>query len=141
EGDRITVPLGGNTWKSGEGRSGGRITNDGITHWTDDENSFTTYVRLAKTGTLEVWLQGNVPQGESDLQVSINGVAKKVKMDGSGTKEFKAGEWVISDTGYVAIHLKGLSKTGSQFANLTNILLGGTAVNDRARFVKSNEGN
>ncbi|RZJ64794.1 MAG: DUF3472 domain-containing protein, partial [Flavobacterium sp.] len=51
------------------------------------------------------------------------------------------GEWEITDTGYVAIEIKGLSASSGQFPNIASLQLGGTAITDKTSYVKSNEGN
>lgn len=138
--DTITVPLGGNAWRSGDERRGGRITNNGIENWTDRNVTFTAYVRLNKPGTLNVALNAKVPFGKSILEVGINKKKRKVMLSGNGD-QVDAGTWRIKDTGYVAIYIKGLSKTGNTFANIPSLKLSGSAVNAQTAYVKNNEGN
>ena len=137
---KIQVPIGGNTWASGD-KTGGRVTNKGIINWTNPKITFSTYVRINKTGSLKVSINVGVPQGESSIEISINGHSKKINVEGSGTKEYLAGEWEISDTGYIAIQLKGLSKTGEVFGNVSTLELEGSVINDHTAFTKNNEGN
>ena len=47
-GQAAVVPLGGNTWKTGAGKSGGTVNKNGISGWTSPEAAFTTYVRFAQ---------------------------------------------------------------------------------------------
>lgn len=138
---RITVPLGGNTWSSAKDQSGGKITKNGIENWRDRAAIFTTYVRVVKTGTLKVWLNLKVPDGKSVLLITIAGHSEKINAEGTDAKDYYAGEWAIADTGYVAFQLKGLSKTGNAFADVSNLKLEGAAINDRIAFTKNNEGN
>lgn len=137
---KIQVPVGGNTWASGD-KAGGKVTNKGIVNWTNPQTTFTTYVRINETGSLKVSANVEVPQGESSIEISINGHSKRIDAEGSGTKEYFAGEWKLADTGYIAIHLKGLSKTGEVFANVSMLQLEGSVINQRTAFTKNNEGN
>ena len=139
EGNRVSVPLGGNTWSSP--KEEGRITSNGIENWTDRAAIFTTYLRVSKAGTLKVWLDLKVPDGKSALSITIKGRSEKINAEGTDAKDHYAGEWNIADTGYIAIQLKGLSKTGNAFAEVSNLKLEGTAINDRIAFTKNNEGN
>lgn len=137
----IVLPLGGNGWNTGS-RRGGRITNDGIRYWRNADAVFTTYIRLGQTGHLKVWLDGDVPSGQSELRVTIGKQSRTVKLESSlaGDPVF-AGSWNIKDTGYVAIELKGISKTGSVYADLNNLLLKGKATEGTTAYTKNNKGN
>jgi len=137
---RINVPLGGNTWSSGV-KSGGNVTNYGIENWTKESTMFTIYVRVAKTGTIKVWLNMKVPEGKSKIELSINGRSKKMNAEGVDAKDYYVGEWKIVDTGYIAFHLKGISKAGETFGDIANLELEGTAINEHTAFTKNNEGN
>lgn len=137
---RINVPLGGNTWSSGD-KSGGKVTNNGIENWTNENTIFTTYVRVAKTGTIQAWLNMKVPEGKSEIELSINGRSKKINAEGNDAKDYYVGEWKIVDTGYIAFQLKGISKTGEVFGDISSLELEGSVINDRTAFTKNNEGN
>lgn len=141
DGSRLLVPIAGNTWESGPERSRGTITDSGIRHWSDVRDSFTTYVRVAATGTLHLWMRGSVPTGNSQLAVRVGDIEKIVGLRGTETKDYELGVWNVRDTGYLAIHVSGLAKTGDIFADMNALLLDGTAINDRTVFVKNNKGN
>jgi hypothetical protein len=136
----ITIPIGGNTWSNGD-KTGGSVTNNGIENWTDNNTSFTTYVRFAKTGDLKVWVNLKVPVGSSKIQISITGSSKEIDAKGATEKKYYVGEWEIPDTGYIAIQLKGISKTGNAFAEITDLEMEGTAINEHTAYTKNNEGN
>lgn len=136
---QITVPLGGNTYASQTKNAS--ITKRGIENWSDPNISFKVYVRLAKTGNLSVSLtQLTQIVGESELSISINKQAKKVLITQKDTS-LPVGEWIIKDTGYVAIQIKGLKKGGQDFPAIGSLSLSGTAIDAKTSFVKDNEGN
>lgn len=135
----LTLPLGGNTWRSGHGS--GRVTDEGIRAWSSPEVYFTSYVRINNTGILKIWLDAKVPLGQTYLNVSIHNKNKKIRLSADDRKPVSAGQWKIKDTGYVAITIKGLSKDGEIFANIQNLKLSGEVINAQTAFVKSNEGN
>lgn len=136
---QITVPLGGNTFASQT--KDASITKHGIENWSDPQTSFKVYVRVSKKGTLAVTLnQLSKISGENELSVSINNQVKKVRVT-QNEAPLAAGEWTIKDTGYVAIQLKGLKKSGLEFPNIGSLVLSGTAIDDKTAYVKDNEGN
>ena len=139
--DTITVPLGGNTFSSNNERRGGNINNEGIINWTDVQTYFTTYVRTTQPGMVKLWLQLKAPGGKSRIQVGIKGKAKDIAAEGTTLQDYYAGEWKVNDTGYIPIVIKGLSKTGAQFAHITHFKLTGTAIDKQTAYVKNDEGN
>ena len=140
-GQKLTVPVGGNSWITTHSKSGNEeITANGWQNWSESETVFSTYVYLAKSGNLSLSAVFNVPTGESKINCTIDGVAKTLKISGAN-KESKIGEWAIKKAGYVRIDLKGLSKSGAVFASIANLLISGSAVDEKTAFVKNNQGN
>lgn len=137
---QVHIPVGGNTWASGD-KTGGRITNKGIENWSNTKTTFTTYVRVNNKGSLKVWVNVEVPNGKSKIEVSIKGDSKIINTGSNETKDYYAGEWKIPDTGYIAVKLKGLSKTGEVFGNIKMLTLEGSVINEHTAFTPNNEGN
>ncbi|GEO02532.1 hypothetical protein AAE02nite_01960 [Adhaeribacter aerolatus] len=133
--------MGGNAWKSGAGKAGGRIEKTGITQWTDSENTFTAYVRVDKPGNLKLWLHLQVPTGKSRLRITLRGKSREIDITGSSWQDYYVGEWQVKAPGYLAIQLTGLTKTGDQFAEVASLKIAGEAVDENTAFVKNNEGN
>lgn len=136
----IEVPVAGNTWKTNNEGSGGTITDKGIENWTDQHTEFKTYIRCAKPTRLEVWLKLSVPQGKSQIEVSGPGRSVKIDVEGNSVKAYNTGTWLITDTGYFNFKIKGISRTGNKFADVSSFQMRGTNFED-ITFVKNNEGN
>lgn len=136
---QVSVPLGGNTFANKTESK--NITNSGIQNWSDPSTSFKVYVRLAKKGNLVISLnQLKKVVGKSELSISVNRSQKRIEVN-VGEESVLAGEWLIKDTGYVIIEVKGLKKTGELFPEIGSLNLSGTSVDKNASFVKDNEGN
>jgi hypothetical protein len=135
----VTVPLGGNAWRTGRDTSGGHISNNGIVNWTSGDAAFTTYVRFAATGKCRLSLNMKT-DGESRIAVSALNSITVISVNGNVFKDYSARDLDVRDTGYVAIQIKGLSKTGAEFAEVSSIKLSGTAVTKNMAFVKNNAG-
>lgn len=136
----IVVPLGGNAYANSVNER--LITRNGIENWSNTNTTFKVYVRFVKTGTLTVALN-NVTKinGENQLSLGIKGQYKTISIIEGKDLVAPVGQWQIKDTGYVAIEIKGLKKTGAQFPNIGNLMLSGTAINEQTSYVKNNEGN
>ncbi|MFC5410813.1 DUF3472 domain-containing protein [Larkinella bovis] len=139
--NRLSVPVGGNTWVSKASDRSTRITNEGLTGWSDPETVVSTYVRLDRAGKLKLSATLSVPEGESKIRVTVLGKKAEFLASGKGEKEYYLGEWKIKKPGYVRIDLQGLTKTGSRFGLVRELGISGEAVNEKAVFVRNNEGN
>lgn len=137
-----TLPIDGNTWQvSGKTSEDGGITESGIQHWNDVNTHFKSFFRIANSGSLKLWINAEATQGASVLEVSIAGEAKKVTINANAFKDVYVGEWTLRDTGYVAIVLKGIKKSGEIFANIVDYKIAGSSINAETRFVRNDEGN
>ncbi|GAA4304959.1 DUF3472 domain-containing protein [Compostibacter hankyongensis] len=137
----ITVPLGGNTWKYPKENHGGQLSEAGIRNWTDTACYFITRVRVSRPGMLRLWLRATVSGGESVIRVSLLGHSRDIRLKPGEPGDRSAGTWQVTDTGYIAIRLQALSKTGRYFGEVAALKLDGTALQGRTAFVKNNEGN
>ncbi|KIA93859.1 nematoblast specific protein [Pedobacter kyungheensis] len=138
----ITLPLGGNAYSSLHQDSERTLSNRGIVNWTNPKEYFTAYFRVAKPGTVIVSINDKpVVDGQSILEFSINNQAEKVSFDENKTFDGKIGEWTIKDTGYVALTIKGVSKSANKFPSIVNLAISGSAVEGKTAYVKNNEGN
>ncbi|HEU4633114.1 MAG TPA: DUF5077 domain-containing protein, partial [Flavisolibacter sp.] len=136
----IQLPLAGNTWAQNAPARSRIITNAGIEGWTNKNVQFDTYLRVNQTGSLKIKVRAKT-EGQSQLQLTINGKKRSVTLNSQEFQWQDAGEWEIKDTGYIKITLAGLSKTGERFADVSNYEISGTAVSRKTAFVKNNEGN
>lgn len=135
----IIVPTGGNSWVTPD-NLGEKIGRAGWENWQNAKAVFTTYVKLSRPGKLIVKALIVVPEGESTLQCTIAGKSKTIKASGD-KKEYAIGEWDIREPGYIAIEMKGLTKTGAEFARVSDFKLSGSSIDDQTAYVKSNEDN
>jgi len=135
----IDVPVGGNTWQlNHDVENIDQITPEGIARWTRVDQYFGTYIRLAKRGTLRLWLNATVAN-RSNLVVRIGGIKKEIALESGNKKPLYLGEWPIRDSGYVAIEWG--AKQYVDLRHITSFGIAGSAIDEHVHFVKSNEGN
>src|SRR5881394_256714 len=93
--NKMTVPLGGNSWVSTTTKNNNEVVTDsGWINWQNTATVFSTYINLAKTGTLKMSAIINVPVGRSTIQCTIGGITKSFIAEGD-EKEYEMGEWNI----------------------------------------------
>lgn len=135
----VVVPLGGNAFVGHDAKA--VINERGLSNWSNGDDIITIYVRPEKAGSLHIAFKMRVPTGESKISVKVAGhtLTKTVSTNGYTTVFF--GEVKIDKPGYLKIELRGLSKTGSVFADIDDMILIGTALKDGAAYVQNNKGN
>ncbi|QOG01844.1 DUF3472 domain-containing protein [Flavobacterium sp. MDT1-60] len=137
----ISFPLAGNTFSSKHIDGSNTITDNGIENWTDSSEYFTAYFRVSKPGTFQITVEESVEVfGKSELEFSIGNEIKKVKFTTS-KKAIIVGNWKINQEGYVAIKIKGISKTGDRFPSINRLTISSTDYDGKISYVPNNERN
>nr|WP_217452302.1 DUF5077 domain-containing protein [Mucilaginibacter humi] len=135
----VVVPLGGNAFVGPQAKA--VINEHGLSNWTNGEDVVTVYVRPEKAGSLHIGFKMSVPTGESNISVKAAGHTLTKKIAAAGYNVVFFGEINIDKPGYLKIELRGLSKTGSVFADIDDMILIGTALKDGAAYVNNNKDN
>src|SRR5699024_7031323 len=130
-----------NTWQEGESTGKSNISKEGVTQWENSNTTFKTFFRVNDIGSLKLWMKAKVIDGESTIEANISGETKNVVISNSAFDDVYIGEWNLQDTGYVAVELKGVSKTGDIYADIESLKIAGEAVNEDTKYVKNDEGN
>lgn len=140
--NEIHLPLGGNAFSSNNHENNNTITDNGIENWTNSKEYFTVYFRVSTPGLIRISTDENVTiQGKSTLEFGINKEFKKIEFDQSNKKPILIGEWKIVDTGYVALKIKGISKTQNSFPSISKLIIDGTALQGKVAYVPNNDDN
>jgi hypothetical protein len=140
--NQIILPLGGNAFSSLPLEESNTVTDNGIENWTNPEEQFTVYFKVSKPGFVKIALNESITiQGKSVLEFGINNAFKKIKFSESKKTPLVIGEWKIKDTGYVALKIKAISKTKTNFPSFSKLAISGTAIEGKTAYVPNNEGN
>lgn len=136
--NRIHVPIGGNSWiRKGKTE---KISEAGLSDWTSKESTIETYVRLSKTGKINLSLKASSETGKSKIRITIAARSKEITLSGI-EKIYDLGSWEINKMGYLKLTVQGISKSGKEFGKLTEWILEGSAIDEKTSFVKDNSGN
>ncbi|HEX3386968.1 MAG TPA: DUF5077 domain-containing protein, partial [Mucilaginibacter sp.] len=136
----IIVPLGGNAWRTDKDTLGGKVINDGIADWSNPNAEFVAYVRIPKAGKLKLSMNASSPSNENFIYVTIAGVKHLVGIYKSEKRYHNAGEWTVTDTGYIPITFKAIKKDGDVYGAISDLKIQGDVVNGTTNYVKNNEG-
>nr|WP_315220771.1 DUF3472 domain-containing protein [uncultured Flavobacterium sp.] len=137
---KISLPLAGNAYSSKHLEST-TITDNGIENWSDASEYFTAYFRIYKAGTFQITVEEPIEVfGTSELEFSINGESKKIKIDANSKKTITVGSWKINQEGYVAVKIKGISKTENRFPSINRLTISSPDYDGKIAYVPNNEG-
>ncbi len=130
-----SIPLGGNAFVT-QAVSGGSeiITDNGLGNWTNVNAVTSVFFRLGQTGKLTLSVRAKVPSGKSAIKISLNGLNFTRKLEGPGYKIYPVGSMMITSPGYYKVDLKGISKTGNYFADVSDIIISGPAASANVIF-------
>ncbi len=131
----MSVPIAGNGYIT-EKPAGekGSITDSGFVNWSETGTIASIYFRLAQTGSLHVAVRAKVPLGNSSVTVTVDGSSFTVNPSTNDYKSYYAGTVNITKPGYVKVDLQGTGRTGAYFAEVTDILIGGSATSSNVVF-------
>ena len=138
---KISLPLAGNAFSSEHIDGSNTITDNGIENWTNPNEFFTLYFKISKPGIFQFTVEESVEVfGKSEVEFSINNESKKVAFS-STKKAISIGTWTIKKEGYVALKIKGISKTGDRFPSINRLEISSKDFDGRISYVPNNEGN
>ncbi|MCK7553620.1 DUF5077 domain-containing protein [Chitinophaga sedimenti] len=144
-----SVPLAGNGFVTTLASGGAEvITGNGLGNWTNANSITSVYFRLGLTGTLNVSIRAKVaPSGSSNIKVTVNGTVFNKTITGSSYATHAIGSVTVGAAGYIKVDLQGVSKTGSYFGDVSDIIISGAATannvvyaNDAANYYWSRRG-
>ena len=132
----VNVPTQGNSWFFSDPQDPNPHVYDiGSYHWSDPVNVLRTYFRVKQPGKLNIGLLGSVEKGSSQLEVIFNGIKKVVEISDQQPVPINIGTFQLSEPGYYYIDLKGISKESDEFAEISDILLCGSATESGVNYI------
>jgi len=135
----IAVALGGNGWLNNGAQA--VINEKGLTNWVSDKDVITVYLRPETTGNLNIALKLLVPDGKSVISIVVGKKMFSKTVSNKDTAIVKFGNITIDKAGYISLKLQGVSKTGKEYALVTDVIANGTSLAKGAAYVKNNQGN
>jgi hypothetical protein len=136
------VPFGGNAYlTAGAERSNDGLGRDGSTRWQDGQSVFSVFVRVDRPALLDLALRLKVPQGSSVIRATVGEKSFEVKASGAEVHVVKLGQVEAKAAGYVRVDLRGVSKEGPVFAEVSELVVSSPAEGLQLDHVKNNEGN
>lgn len=94
-----------------------------LRNWNDTGTVVSFYFRTEKSGKMNVALNA---KGYSQIEVSILGKKKKVRLDSDSPVRVEVGTFKVKNPGYVKMDIRGVKiNKGESFGNIESVAVGG----------------
>lgn len=114
----LEIGMSGNSYVTRQ-HDGARITDRGLTRWTDPKSVVSVYFYLHESTTADLSL---LAKGHSEIKVSYGKKHFKVRLDSDDFTQVPVGRISVSKPGYVRIDLQGLSMEGNSFGEVKQLV-------------------
>ena len=114
----LEIGMSGNSYVTRQ-HDGARITDRGLTRWTDPKSVVSVYFYLHESTTADLSL---LARGHSEIKVSYGKKHFKVRLDSDDFTQVPVGRISVSKPGYVRIDLQGLSMEGNSFGEVKQLV-------------------
>jgi hypothetical protein len=133
----ISIPARGNSWITDSILKNKKMVSDsGIKNWIDPAAVIDTYFRTEETGSINIAIRTRVSSGKSKIECTFGEITKQVTLSNRSFDTVSIGTFNIAKEGYQVLKLKGLTKSGTTYAEISDILISGKAAEGKVYFVK-----
>lgn len=119
----LSIPCEGNSWVlNNSSATEQMVVVGGIKRWVNADDVVRTYFYVGKTGPIELGLKAKF-DAPTTLDIKLG--ERKQKIDFSSSDQFKnhyIGRFNIDKIGYHFVELRGVSKTGSNYGEVSQLL-------------------
>ncbi|MCX7290328.1 DUF5077 domain-containing protein [Janthinobacterium sp.] len=116
-----TVALAGNAFITSADASAQEVINDnGLANWTSPNTVTSAYFRVGAAGPVTVALDARLAGSTSSVvRVTVDGQPFDVALAGTASKTYAVGTVNVAAPGYVKVDLRGVSKAGGYFGDVS----------------------
>ncbi len=132
----LLIPTEGNSWFFlSPGADNEQVINPGNTSWTNPQFVHRTYFRLQRAGEVHIGIKAKVASGTSALKVDFDGKQVELNLSSTDFEDVYIGTFEISEPGYYYLDVQGISKESLDFAEISDVLLGGKATSSGVHYI------
>ena len=132
----VEVPLQGNTYTTAGANAIDR--NGRLRGWSNPNTVLSTYFRVSAPGSMKLALKYS-SQNESAIRVLCLGKSFDVKLKPGTDDTVTLGEIADVAKGYIKVDFQGISTSGTDFGNVSSIIVDGKVTRDKPVFVNKSD--
>ena len=131
------VPMTGNSWADLETENSRQIiTKSGVENWENPAQKIMTYFRTGRAGKVDLAIRLRVKSGKSKIKCQVGSESKELTIKNIEFDTIQIGSFNLKNAGYQSVILSGIEKTAVSFADITDLLIDGEAIDPSVRYVK-----
>lgn len=131
----INIPLGANAYLT-QHVDGAEINDDGISQWKDQSTIISSWIRVNQKGKINLSIRAKAFTADTKLEVTIANKNYPINLSGKDWAIVPVADNIeINQTGYLRIDIRGISKSGECFADLSDLVMDGTALETAPNYV------
>lgn len=132
------VPFGGNAYCTSPGPESSQLSGSGL-RLQSVEDVWSVYIHVDRAAQLQLSLDAATDKSAT-LQVDSSGTTLECALDPASSGPFTIGQIQANGPGYLQLNFRGLSRTGTSFGLLKNLLISSTTPELSIDFVRDNRG-
>ena len=121
------VNLSANGFVTKRGKNDGlTIGSDGLNDWTSNESIVSVYFYANKPFKFDLLIKCKVTSGESNVQITMDDKPEPIEtvnVIGVQYQTIKVGSVEVTSIGYHRIDMKGVTRTGQTFADISQLMI------------------
>lgn len=130
----VSVSLGGNSYAIPPS-PGVRITDEGVTRWSDKDTRIALFFRVNRAGSISLALRARSNEGSSKLLVEAADKRFMVSVASAEYSVIPLGTITIHEPGYVRVDILAMEKSGREFAEISDLVVSGEGVSVPMNYV------
>lgn len=124
----INIPLGANAYLT-RNSNGAKITDNGVSEWTDSSTIISSWLRINKKGVINLSVRARAFDYGTKIKVTAGNKTYTVNLTNKNWSIIPVADRIeIDQTGYFRIDMQGISKSGDFFADISDWVIDGTAL-------------
>ena len=131
----INIPLGANAYLT-KNVDGAKITDQGVENWQDKNAGISSWFHINQTGKLNISLRAKSYDTKTKISVIVAGKTYPLTLDSKEWTVYPIANDIQCEKGHIRIDFVGVDKTTDVFADLSDIIVDGSAVSIAPNYVK-----
>lgn len=134
----VNIPLGGNAYVT-QNTGSVSIGHNGIVNWDSENTTISCWFKVSRSGKLLLSVRARIPEGNSKINLEVNGESFDRTIKNTNWETLQFGNIDVQKNQYIRVNLKGISKSGPFFGEISDLVIEGDAAQEPLIFVREAE--
>lgn len=130
----LNVSLSGNAYITAGDKI--QMERNSLAQWKDASTIISVWFKTTHTGDIGISVRAKVDNGKSVVNLSSQGKIFPVELSSTEFSVKPVGTIQVTTPGYVRVDIQGISKEGDSFADISDLIISGSAIAEPIYFVR-----